>query len=196
MTSVEHYIILTDQQLIALSQAGDRHAFDHLFNRYRDSMLQLYIQRTGGNRDDADDLIQETFLKVYLNIDKYNPAYTFGQWLFTIARNTFIDFIRKRQDNLSIDNVQGGRPTLSPQSSLPNPEESIISSQQRVQLERYLEKMRPRYRRMIELRFYKDYSYEEIAEELEIPLGTVKTQLHRAREQLCAFLTGDSDMKP
>ena len=196
MTHVERYIILTDQQLIALSMGGDTQAFDHLFNRYRDSMLQLYIQRTGGNRDDADDLIQETFLKVYLNLERYNPAYTFGQWIFTIARNTFIDFIRKKQENLSIDNVQKGRSTLSPQSSLPTPEESIINSQQSTQLENYLEKMKPRYRRMIELRFYKDYSYEEIAEELNIPIGTVKTQLHRAREQLCAFITDNTDMMP
>ncbi len=196
MSHVERYIILTDQQLIALSLGGDAQAFGHLFSRYRDSMLQLYIQRTGGNRDDADDLIQETFLKVYLNLEKYNPAYTFGQWIFTIARNTFIDFIRKRQENLSIDNVQKGRIPLSPQSSLPTPEESIINSQQSVQLDNYLEKMKPRYRRMIELRFFKDYSYEEIAEELRIPIGTVKTQLHRAREQLCAFITDNIDMMP
>lgn len=196
MTHIERYIILTDQQLITLSLGGDTHAFDHLFNRYRDSVLQLYMQRTGGNRDDADDLIQETFLKVYLNLEKYNPAYTFGQWIFTIARNTFIDFIRKKQENLSIDNVQGGRTPLSPQSSFPTPEESIINRQQSSQLEHYLDKMKPRYRRMIELRFYKDYSYEEIADELDIPIGTVKTQLHRAREQLCAFITDNTDIMP
>jgi RNA polymerase sigma-70 factor (ECF subfamily) len=159
-------------------------------------MLQLYIQRTGGNRDDADDLIQETFLKVYLNLEKYNPTYTFGQWIFTIARNTFIDFIRKKQENLSIDNVQKGHSPISPPSPLPTPEESIIISQQSIQLDNYMDKMKPRYRKMIELRFFKDYSYEEIAEELQIPIGTVKTQLHRAREQLCTFITDNADMRP
>lgn len=196
MINLERYIILSDQQLILLSLDGDSMAFDHLFNRYRDSMMQLCLQRTAGNIDDANDLIQETFLKVYLNLDKYNPTYTFGQWIFTIARNTFIDFIRKRQENLSIDNVKDHRPQLSPQSPLPTPEESIINSQQHTQLEEYMDKMKPRYRRMIELRFYKDYSYEEIAEELDIPIGTVKTQLHRAREQLCAFITDNTDIMP
>jgi RNA polymerase sigma-70 factor (ECF subfamily) len=195
MSNVERYIILTDQQLIALSLSGDSVAFDHLFNRYRGSVMQLYMQRTGGNRDDADDLIQDTFLKVYMNLERYNPAYTFGQWLFTIARNTFIDYLRKRQDNLPIDNVGKRQTNHSPQSSLPTPEESIINSQQKAQLDTYLEQMRPRYRRLIELRFFRDYSYEEIASELAIPLGTVKTQLHRAREQLCTFITEKSDIR-
>lgn len=194
MNNVERYIILTDTQLIALSLAGDATAFESLFNRYRDSVMQLYIQRTGGNRDDADDLLQETFLKVYLNLERYNPAYTFGQWVYTIARNTFIDFLRKKQENLSIDNDQNG-PPHSPQSLLPTPEESIINTQQRAQLEQYLEKMTPRYRKLIELRFFRDFSYEEIAAELQIPLGTVKTQIHRAREQLCRYIVETSDIR-
>ncbi|MCL2561828.1 MAG: RNA polymerase sigma factor [Rikenellaceae bacterium] len=196
MSHVERYIILTDQQLIALSLYGDAHAFGHLFNRYRDSVHQLYVQRTGSNSDDADDLIQETFLKVYLNLERYNPAYTFGQWIFTIARNTFIDFVRKRQDNLSIDGSRYEGVALSPPSPLPTPEESIINRQQSVQLEEFLGRLKPHYRRMIEMRFYRGFSYEEIAEELAIPIGTVKTQLHRAREQLCAFIVDDGDMMP
>lgn len=180
--TVEQYIILTDQQLISLSLGGDTVAFDHLFDRYRESMRKLYIQRTGGNRDDADDLIQDTFLKVYMNLEHYNPAYTFGQWIYTIARNTFIDYLRKRQENVPLEGLQRG------QSSFPTPEESIISSQQRAQIDAYMERLRPQYKRLIELRFFKDYSYEEIAAELGIPIGTVKTQLHRAREQMCKFI--------
>lgn len=193
---VERYIILTDQQLVILALDGDATAFEHLFNRYRGSMLQLYIQRTGGNRDDADDLLQETFLKVYLNLERYNPSYTFGQWVYTIARNTFIDYLRKRKDNLSIDNFPKDQSSMSPQSLLPTPEESIINSQQHAQLEMYLEKITPNYRKLIELRFFRDYSYEEIAAELCKPLGTVKTQIHRAREQLCRFITEGSDIMP
>lgn len=185
--TVEKYIILTDQQLIELSLEGDTVAFDHLFDRYRASMRKLYLQRTGGNGDDADDLIQDTFLKVYLNLRRYDPAYTFGQWIFTIARNTFIDYLRKRQESVPLDNVQRG------QSSLPTPEQSVIDSQQRAQLEAFMERMRPQYRRLIELRFFRDFSYEEIAAELNIPLGTVKTQLHRAREQMCKFIDDGND---
>ncbi len=184
---IEKYIILTDRELIELSLNGDTVAFDHLLDRYRASMRKLYLQRTGGNGDDADDLIQDTFLKVYLNLGRYNPDYTFGQWIYTIARNTFIDYLRKRQDSVPLESVQRG------QSSLPTPEESVINSQQRAQLEAFMERMKPQYRRLIELRFFRDFSYEEIASELGIPLGTVKTQLHRAREQMCKFIEDGND---
>lgn len=191
---IEKYIISTDQQLVSMSLEGDSAAFGQLFTRYKESILQIYIQRTGGNRNDADDLLQETFVKVYLNLNKYNPDFTFGQWIYTIARNTFIDFVRKRREDLSLDTFPEGYPAGTPSSSLPTPEESFISSQQRAQLEHHLSKMTPRYRELIKLRFFKDYSYEEIAAELAIPLGTVKTQIHRARERLCRFITEHSDM--
>lgn len=183
---LERYIILSDQQLIALSLGGDTVAFDHLFARYRDAMRKLYAQRTGST-DDADDLIQETFLKVYLNLDKYNPAYTFGQWIYTIARNAFIDYLRKKQENVPLEMVQRG------QSSFPTPEESIINMQQMARIEGFMDKLRPRYRKLIELRFFRDYSYEEIAAELRVPIGTVKTQLHRAREQMCKMIDDGAD---
>ena len=159
-------------------------------------MHKLYMNHTAGNADDADDLLQETYIKGYLNLDRYNPSYTFGQWIYTISRNTFIDFLRKKQENLSIDNMRAGSPSITPPSSLPTPEESIINSQQRSQLDAHLAKMTPRYRKLIELRFFKDYSYEEIAAELGVPLGTVKTPIHRARTQLCKFITENSDRLP
>ena len=187
-------MVSTDQQLVSLSLTGDSLAFEHLFNRYRDSMYQLYVQRTGGNKEDASDLLQETFVKVYLNLHKYNPTYTFGQWVYTIARNTFIDYVRKRRDDLSFDSMPGGYANIPRGTFAPTPEDSIISSQQRAQLDLHLEKLSPRYRRLIELRFFKDYSYEEIAAELGLPLGTVKTQIHRAREQFCRSITDNSDI--
>ncbi len=191
---IERYLIATDQELVGWSLEGDNVAFEHLFNRYRESMFQLYVQRTGGNKEDAGDLLQETFVKVYLNLHAYKPCYTFGQWVYTIARNTFIDFVRKRRDDLSFDSLPGGYANIPANTFAPTPEDSYIRSQQRAQLEQYLERMTPRYRRLIELRFFKDYSYEEIATELGLPLGTVKTQIHRAREQLCRFITDNSDM--
>lgn len=190
---IEKYIVATDQQLIDMSLGGDPVAFEHLFKRYRESIFQLYLQRTG-SRDDADDLLQETFVKVFLKLDSYNPSFTFGQWAYTIARNTFIDYKRKRRDDVSVDSLPGGYSSISPSAEAPTPEESYINRQQRSQIEHYMSKMTPRYRRLIELRFFKDYSYEEIARELALPLGTVKTQIHRAREQLCRFITDNSDM--
>ena len=105
---ISNYIILTDQQLVTLAHDGDAVAFETLFNRYRDGIYKLYLNRTGGNRDDADDLLQETFIKVFLNLGKYDTAFTFGQWIYTIARNTFIDFMRKRRDDLQIDTSPEG----------------------------------------------------------------------------------------
>lgn len=176
-----------------MSLGGDSAAFGQLFNRYRDAIYQLYVHRMGGNLDDADDLLQETFVKVYLNLHKYNSGYTFGQWIYTIARNTFIDYMRKRRDDMSLDTIPEGYPGI--QASLsPTPEESFINSQQRAQLEHHLEKMSPRYRALIELRYFKDYSYEEIAAELKVPMGTVKTQIHRAREKLCRAIIDKSDI--
>ena len=139
----------------------------------------------GGHKvNDADDLLQETFIKVYINLHRYSTVYTFGQWVYTIARNTFIDFVRRRQDDLSIDERFS-----SPPSTTPTPEESVISMQQRTQIEHYLERLAPRYRTLIVMRFFDEYSYEEIAANLKLPLGTVKTQIHRAREQMCRLIT-------
>lgn len=181
------YQELSDQQLIERALEHDSLAFEHLFMRYRKELLQLYTQRTG-RRDDSDakDILQETFIKVYLNLHRYNPAYPFAQWLHAIARNTFIDFTRKRKENiLSIDDtVPGGStPRLNPPANTANPEEKMMQRQTGRELGRLLDALPPHYRQMILLRFVQEYSYEEIAEKLDIPLGTVKTQIHRARER-------------
>ena len=99
---IADYIIADDRVLVELVLQGDNIAFEYLFERYKEAIHRLFIQRTN-NPLDADDLLQETFIKVYINIHRYNPAYTFGQWVYTIARNTFVDFIRRRQEDLPID---------------------------------------------------------------------------------------------
>lgn len=179
---IADYIVADDVRLVELVLGGDDAAFEYLFNRYRDAIHRLFVQRLGG-MNGADDLLQETFIKVYINLHRYSPEYTFGQWVYTIARNTFIDFVRRRQDDLSIDERFS-----VPASSSPTPEERVINLQQRNQIEDYLERLSPRYRRLIVMRFFEEYSYEEIAEKLELPLGTVKTQIHRARERMCRLI--------
>ena len=179
---VDDYIVVEDRRLAVLALEGDDKAFAHLFNRYRDAIRQLLLQRTGSDAD-ADDLLQETFIKVYIHLDRYNPAYTFGQWVYTIARNTFIDYVRRRSEELPIDER-----FAAPASSAPTPEENVIRLQQRAQIERYLETLRPHYRELVKMRLFDEYSYEEIAERLRLPLGTVKTRIHRAREQLCRLI--------
>ena len=179
---IADYIVADDRQLARLVLGGDTAAFEYLFDRYRDAIHRLFLQRTG-NTEDADDLLQETFIKVYMNLHRYSPEYTFGQWLYTIARNTFIDYVRKRQDDLPIDEKFS-----SPASNTPTPEESVINSQQRNQIELCIARLPENYRRLIRMRFFDEYSYEEIAVKLSLPLGTVKTQIHRARERMCRLI--------
>lgn len=180
---IADYIVAEDRRLVELVLEGDDTAFEYLFNRYREAIRRLFVQRLGG-ANDADDLLQETFVKVYVNIHRYSPDYTFGQWVYTIARNTFIDFTRRRQDDLQIDER-----FMAPASSNPTPEESVINRQQKTQIEHCLERLSPRYGVLIRMRFFEEYSYEEIAAKLSLPLGTVKTQIHRAREQMCRLIT-------
>ena len=190
---IADYIVAEDRELVRLALGGDDVAFEYLFDRYREAIHRLFVQRLGGT-DGADDLLQETFIKVFLNLDKYDTAFTFGQWIYTIARNTFIDFVRRRRDDLFVDAAPTGAASgLNSVSQEATPEERFIDRQRGAQLEQHLAKMSPRYRQLIELRFFCEYSYEEIAAELGMPLGTVKTQIHRARAQLCALITA-SDM--
>lgn len=187
MEKIINYIILSDQQLVLMVRDGDSDAFEALFNRYRDSLRKL-LQSRVANNEDAEDLLQDTFVKVFLNIDKYDERYTFGQWVYTIARNTFIDYIRRRRDEVSTGSYSQDKSSVAPSSDA-SPEERFISIQSNNQIEGYMNSLSPKYRRLIELRFYKEYSYEEIASELGMPIGTVKTQIHRAREQLCKLIS-------
>ena len=180
---IDDYIVAEDRHLVQLALTGDDTAFEYLFNRYRDAIHRLFVQWLRGGVD-ADDLLQETFIKVYIKLDRYRPDYTFGQWVYTIAHNTFIDFVRRRQEDLPIDER-----FAAPASNTPTPEQSVINQQQRTQIEHWLELLAPRYRQLIVMRFFDEYSYEEIAAKLSLPLGTVKTQIHRAREQMCRLIT-------
>ena len=179
---IENYIIADDHTLVERSLAGDDMAFEYLFNRYGDAIRRLFLQRST-SVEDTEDLLQETFIKVYINLHRYSSQYTFGQWVYTIARNTHIDFERRRQEDLSIDDKFS-----APAASTPSPEESLISMQQRTQIEHYIECLPSQYRQLFKMRFLEDYSYDEIAEKLHLPMGTVKTQIHRARERMCTLI--------
>ncbi|MBR2424906.1 MAG: sigma-70 family RNA polymerase sigma factor [Tidjanibacter sp.] len=185
---IEKYIILSDAQLVTFALDGDSVAFETLFKRYRDGIYNICLQRTGGNVDDALDLMQETFVKVYVNLAKYDSRFTFGQWIYTIARNNFIDYVRRRRDDLSLDSLPRSSSPLSPVDGDQTPEERIISEQHSVQMEGCMAALPEKYRQMVEMRFVRELSYEEIASQLGLPLGTVKTQIHRARERLCKLI--------
>lgn len=189
---IEKYIIFSDAQLVTFALDGDSAAFETLFRRYREEIYNLCLQRTFGNREDASDLAQDTFVKVFVNLDKYDPKYTFGQWIYTIARNTFIDYVRRRRDDLPIDSLKGAVPAVASDAD-ETPDQHIMNEQHGLLIERCMASLPEKYRQMAEMRFIRQLSYEEIAEQLGLPIGTVKTQIHRARERLCKLITDKAD---
>jgi RNA polymerase sigma-70 factor (ECF subfamily) len=178
--------------LILVNQArnGNEKAFASLMDRYRDSIYYMLLKMVN-NAYDAEDLTIEAFGKAFRNIELYTPKYAFSTWLFKIATNNCVDFIRKKQLSPSpLDNLQENldNATINIQSDLPDPEENLINQQKISDLKEIVNQLKPRYRKLIELRYYKEYSYEEISNEMNIPIGTVKAQLNRAKSLLYNIL--------
>ena len=147
------------------------------------------------NSSDAEDLTIEAFGKAFKNIQQYTPNYAFSTWLFKIATNNCIDFIRKKKTaTVSLDQGDDDEEKAPQDIMAPvlDPEESMIKNQKKVMMREIVSKLKPRYRKLIELRYFQEFSYEEIAEELELPIGTVKAQLFRARELLFNILKNTS----
>lgn len=183
---------LEDYELVKKAVDGDQRAYSDLMERYRSSIYHMMLKMVN-NREDADDLTLEAFGKAFNKLKTYAPKYAFSTWLFKIATNNCIDYIRKKRLNLlSIDDTveKDGSQSFSTnlKASVLDPEEKFIKAQ-RVQLMRkVMSKLTVKYRLMIELRYFEELSYDEIAHELDIPLGTVKAQLFRAKEILYNLL--------
>lgn len=181
-----------DYELVkqAVEQANQL-AFTELMGLYRDTIYFMLVKMTG-NVDDAEDLTLEAFGKAFKNLSQYTPDYAFSTWLFKIASNNCIDFMRKKKKNvLANDNYEDVNESYHiksmPAGGL-DPEENLIKSQKIELMRKVVDKLKPRYKKLIQLRYFDEYSYEEICEELELPLGTVKAQLFRAREFLFNIL--------
>ncbi|MDI9538577.1 MAG: sigma-70 family RNA polymerase sigma factor [Bacteroidota bacterium] len=177
-----------DLELVARANNGDQKAYAELMTRYKDAIYFMLLKMIN-NKTDAEDLTIEAFGKAFKNLPQYSPHYAFSTWLFKIASNNCIDYLRKKRSNvISIDRNFVDEKDTEPQVQLrdetPDPEENLIRSQKAVLMRTIVQKLKPRYRTLIELRYFKEYSYEEISEELGLPLGTVKAQLFRARELL------------
>jgi RNA polymerase sigma factor (sigma-70 family) len=183
-----------DHELVQMAMNGDQRAYTKLLDRYRDS-IYFMIQKMVNNREDADDLTIEAFGKAFQNLHKYSTDFAFSTWLYRIAINNCIDFIRrKRLDTFSLDEVHNLDDDNVPsavrniETDNPDPEEEIIR-EQRIKLIRHvLDRLKPKYRKLIELRYLKELAYEEISTETGLPLGTVKAQLFRAKELLYNIL--------
>ncbi len=186
---------IRDYRLIQKAKEGDQHAFAELLGYYREALYHLLLKMVN-SKEDAEDLMIETFEKAFRKIQSYKPDYAFSTWLFRIATNHGIDFIRSNQqnkyDNVYIDKISEydndfQRTIVIPEES-PNPEERIMNSQQRKVVKELVQKLPPDYRRIVVLRYFEDYSYGEISEKLDLPIGTVKARLFRSRELLMSTI--------
>lgn len=171
---------------------GSRKAYSDLMAIYREPLYLLLLRMTR-NTTTASDLTIETFSKAFLQLNRYSPTGTFGSWLFSIGANTYIDYLRKRKlETVSINSITrtSDNEFIEYQipSSQPNPEEMMIRMQRDAALKEIVEQLKEPYRQIIELRYYEDLSYEDIAERMKIPIGTVKVRLNRAKALLSSIM--------
>ena len=189
---------LRDLKLIkrALDQ-GDTTAYNELMKLYRDPLYFMLLEKVG-DQELAKDLTIEALGKAFKKLHMYTPNYTFSTWLFTVARNNCIDYLRKNKikttsiDQFTIDN-DGKKNKIDIPSVELNPEGILIRKQKIAILRQVVDKLKPNYRELVKLRYFKEMSYEEISTLLQIPIGTVKAQLYRSREQLFQIVSGSKD---
>ena len=174
--------------IIRATEEKDQQAFSELMDKYKDPIYFMLLKMVNNN-DDAEDLTLEAFGKAFNRLNQYTPSFAFSTWLFKIATNNCIDFLRKKKKNvMSIDNrvsnKDGEEYMFEIKSDGMTPEQ-IAMNDQKIQLMRqYVKKLKPRYQTLVEMRYFKEMSYDEISKEMNLPLGTVKAQLFRAREFL------------
>ena len=182
-----------DYQLVCDARdRGSRKAYADLMASYREPLYLLLLRMTR-NTTVASDLTMDTFCKAFLQLNRYSPTGTFSSWLFSIGVHTYIDYLRKKK----LETVSLGSITRTSEnefieyqipSNQPNPEEEMIRMQRDAALKEVVSQLKAPYREIIELRYYEDLSYEEIAERMKIPLGTVKIRLSRAKALLCSIV--------
>jgi len=179
-----------DAELIIAARAGEEKAFSQLMMRYKDA-IYFMLHKMVKNKLDAEELTIEAFGKAFINIHQYEPQFAFSTWLFCIASNSAIDHLRKKrittvplQPTVRIDKNVGIEYNYFVKMHSDNPEEALIKEQNAKLLRKSVSTLKPRYRTLLEMRYFLEYSYAEIAKELNLPLGTVKVQLFRSRELL------------
>jgi RNA polymerase sigma-70 factor, ECF subfamily len=179
---------VTESELIAYARAGNDAAFTSLVELHQTAIYNL-CYRMLGNPSEAEDAAQETFLRAYAQLQRFDPARSFKTWLFAIANHHCIDHLRRRRLTwLSID-----EPALEPHPALreprPNPEEVSVSHEEQAVVEALLSKLGPEDRSVVVMRYWYDFSYEEMAQATGATVSAVKSRLHRARAQLANMLS-------
>lgn len=179
---------LEDFKLVDQATQGDQKAYAELMKRYKKPLYHTVLKMVR-NVDDAEDLTIESFAKAFRNLDKFKKDFSFSTWLFRIATNNCIDFLRKKRLETmriagSLRDSNGDEVTIEIKDNNLNPQEEAIRDQKNQIIRLIIHKLPPKYQTLVNLRYFQELSYEEIADELQAPLGTVKAQLHRARELL------------
>ncbi|PWL27771.1 MAG: RNA polymerase subunit sigma-24 [Fluviicola sp. XM-24bin1] len=199
MVNKDHLSDKAQQDLVLVERAinGDQSAYATLMDRYRESIYFMMLKMVK-NTDDADDLTIEAFGKAFRRLEQYSPSYAFSTWLFKIASNNCIDFIRKKR--IKVTSMDSGIQTddgeliqIDAKSNTRDPEETMEHKQKVIMMREVVAKLKPRYRILVEKRYFEELSYEEISEELNLPLGTVKAQLFRARDFLANMMENTKD---
>ena len=181
--------IFQDKALVEAALKGEEKAFSGLFSKYKDT-IYLQMLKMVNNKSDAEDLTFETFAKVFKNIHRYSTDYAFSTWLFKIAYNNCVDFLRTSK-GIPFDNKEDGE-WEKLKSAEPDPEQRLIRIQRAILLRRIVHNLKPSYRKLIELRYFRELSYEEISKELSTPIGTIKAQLFRARGLLMKLIESEN----
>lgn len=180
-----------DKRCVARALAGDETAYSELLGKYR-AALRKHIRKIARDRMEVDDLVQDIFVKAFAALPSYSPEYAFSTWLYKIATNHAIDYVRKKKlPTVSIDKTiktdEGEMPMELPDTTY-RPDRHIVEDQQKALIQEAIDTLPPKYHRVIVLRHQEEKSYEEIALELDLPLGTVKAHIFRARELLNKYL--------
>ncbi len=172
----------------------DQQAYATLMKRYKKAVYFMILKMIR-DADDAEDLTMEAFAKAFRNLHKFKKDYTFSTWLFRIATNNAIDFIRKKKlKTMSLNNTLtddgGNAVNIDIEDDDNNPQDEYIRTQRIEMVRIFVDKLPAKYRKLVKLRYFDELSYDEIAQELDKPLGTVKAQLHRSRELLYEIAQG------
>lgn len=189
---------IEDFRLIDMAVQGDDSAYAKLLQRYKRPVYHMVLKMVR-NIDDAEDLTIESFAKAFKSLHRFKKDFTFSTWLFRIATNNTIDFIRKKKLNtLSIENTftddDGQSVSIDVEDENLDPQEETIKAQKAEIMQLFVDKLPSKYQKLVRLRYFHELSYEEIAEELDAPLGTVKAQLHRARELMFEMVKNKRDL--
>lgn len=177
--------VLSDKDLIIKALQDDQNAFRMLYERHRNG-LYAHISRYVQNREDIEDLCQESFRKAFEQLPSYNPEYKFTTWLYSIGAHAALDYVKKQKNDVFANSVDAQ--SEEPEMLSLTPEEEMVIVEMAGEVRKHLGQLQEKYRRPAELRFLKEYGYEEIAKELDLPLNTVKIRIMRAKVALITML--------